>query len=182
MRYFTCRLPAGKSGGLTDWLSLLTELVEWILGMRMVSYFTHIFLIYLKLRSDSKRDGKKREHVIFNQACLRSRQRRANYVYVSASAGQIRSWGGGGGEGGRGRGRFEKNVRSSGKILATPLISPSAICVSAVNICIWSFLAWFSMMRIIYKHDDLDYSQESNCPFCQRGNRAKKRGWLGGKL
>ena len=117
-------------------------------------------MIYLKLRSDSKRDGIKREHVIFNQACLRSRQRRANYVYVSASAGQIWSWGGGGGEG-----RFEKNVRSSGKILATPLISPSAICVSAVNICIWSFLAWFSMMRIIYKHDDLDYSQESNCPF-----------------
>ena len=57
------------------------------------------------------------------------------------------------------------HVRTSGKILAVPLISPSAICVSAVNICIWSFLTWFSMMRIIYKHDDLDYSQESNCPF-----------------
>ena len=66
---------------------------------------------------------------------------------------------------GEGGGRFEKNVRTSGKILATSLISPSAICVSAVNICIWSFLAWFSMMRIIYKHDDLGYSQESNCPF-----------------
>ena len=92
-------------------------------------------MIYLKLRSDSKRDGIKREHVIFNQACLRSRQRRANYVYVSASAGQIWSLGGGGG-GGEGGGRFEKNVRSSGKILATPLISRSAICVSAVNICI----------------------------------------------
>ena len=72
-------------------------------------------MIYLKLRSDSKRDGIKREHVIFNKACLRSRQRRANYVYVSASAGQIWSWGGGGGGG-----RFEKNVRTSEKVLATP--------------------------------------------------------------
>ena len=45
------------------------------------------------MRSDSKRDGIKREQVIFTQACLRSRQRRANYVYVSASAGQIWSWG-----------------------------------------------------------------------------------------
>ena len=53
----------------------------------------------LKMRSGSKRDGIKREHVIFTQACLRSRQRRANYVYVSASAGQIWSWGAGGGEG-----------------------------------------------------------------------------------
>ena len=60
-----------------------------------------------------------------------------------------------------------KNVRTSGKILATPLISHSAfaICVSAVNTCIWSFLAWFSMVRISYKHDDLGYSQESNCSF-----------------
>ena len=72
--------------------------------------------------SDSKRDGIKREHVIFTQACLRSRQRRANYVYVNASAGQIWSWWGGGGVGGR---RFEKNVRTSGKILAMPLISVS---------------------------------------------------------
>ena len=82
------------------------------------------------MRSDSKQDGIKRERVIFTQACLRSRQRSAIYLYVSASAGQIWSWGGGG--------EFEKNVRTSGKILATPLISPSAfaICVSAVNICI----------------------------------------------
>ena len=111
------------------------------------------------MRSDNLRDDIKREHVIFTQACLRSRQRRANYVYVSASAGQIWNW--------SGEGRFEKNVRTSGKILATPLISPSAfaICVSAVNICIWSFLAWFSMMWIIYKHDDLGYSQELNLPF-----------------
>ena len=111
------------------------------------------------MRSDSKLDGIKREHVIFTQACLRSRQRRANYVYVSASAGQIWNW--------SGEGRFEKNVRTSGKILATSLISPSAfaICVSAVNICIWSFLAWVSMMWIIYKHDDLGYSQELNLPF-----------------
>ena len=64
-------------------------------------------MIYLKLRSDSKRDGIKREHVIFNQACLRSRQRRANYVYVSASAGQIWSLGGGG-EGERGEGDLKK--------------------------------------------------------------------------
>ena len=87
-------------------------------------------MIYLKMRSDNMRDGIKREHVIFTQACLRSRQRRANYVYVSASAGQI--WNG------SGEGTFEKNLRTSGKILATPLISPSAfaICVSAVNICI----------------------------------------------
>ena len=55
-------------------------------------------MIYLKMRSDSKRDGIKREHVIFTQACLRSRQRRANYVYVSASAGQIWSWGRGEGD------------------------------------------------------------------------------------
>ena len=80
------------------------------------------------MRSDSKRDGIKREHVIFTQACLRSRQRRANYVCVSASAGQIWSWEGGGG--------VEKNVHTSGKILPTPLISPSAICVSPANICI----------------------------------------------
>ena len=114
------------------------------------------------MRSDNMRDGIKREHVIFTQACLRSRQRRANYVYVSASAGQIWNW--------SGEGRFEKNVRTSGKILATPLISPSAfaICVSAVNICIWSFLAWFSMMWIIYKHDDLGYPQELNLPFCSQ--------------
>ena len=114
------------------------------------------------MRSDNMRDGIKREHVIFTQACLRSRQRRANYVYVSASAGQIWNW--------SGEGTFEKNVRTSGKILATPLISPSAfaICVSAVNICIWSFLAWFSMMWIIYKHDDLGYSQELNLPFCSQ--------------
>ena len=113
------------------------------------------------MRSDSKRDGIKCEHVIFTQACLLNGQRRANYVYVSASAGQIWSWGLGGG------GRFEKNVRTSGKMLGTPLISHSAICVSPVNICIWSFLAWFSMMWIIYKHvdDNLGYSQESNCPF-----------------
>ena len=111
------------------------------------------------MRSDNLRDDIKREHVIFTQACLRSRQRRANYVYVSASAGQIWNW--------SGEGRFEKNVRTSGKILATSLISPSAfaICVSAVNICIWSFLAWVSMMWIIYKHDDLGYSQELNLPF-----------------
>ena len=50
------------------------------------------------MRSDSKRDGIKREHVIFTQACLRSRQRRASYVYVSASAGQIWSWGRGEGD------------------------------------------------------------------------------------
>ena len=114
------------------------------------------------MRSDNLRDGIKREHVIFTQACLRSRQRRANYVYVSASAGQIWNW--------SGEGRFEKNVRTSGKILATSLISPSAfaICVSAVNICIWSFLAWVSMMWIIYKHDDLGYSQELNLPFCSQ--------------
>ena len=72
----------------------------------------------LKMRSGSKRDGIKREHVIFTQACLRSRQRRANYVYVSASAGQMELGGGGRG------GRFEKNVRTSGKILTTPLIFP----------------------------------------------------------
>ena len=47
--------------------------------------------------SDSKRDSIKREHVIFTQACLRRRQRRAYYIYVSASAGQIWSGGGGGG-------------------------------------------------------------------------------------
>ena len=41
------------------------------------------------MRSDGKRDGIKREHVIFTDACLRSRQRSAIYVYVSASAGQI---------------------------------------------------------------------------------------------
>ena len=49
------------------------------------------------MHSDSKQDGIKREHVIFTQACLRSRQRSAIYVYVSASAGQIWSWGGWGG-------------------------------------------------------------------------------------
>ena len=111
------------------------------------------------MRSDNKRDGIKREHVIFTQACLRSRQRRANYICLCECFCRSNL------ELGEGGGRFEKNVRTSGKILATPLISPSAICVSAVNICTWSFLAWFSMMRIIYKHDDLGYSQESNCPF-----------------
>ena len=33
--------------------------------------------VYLKMRADSRRDGIKREHVIFTQACLHSRQRRA---------------------------------------------------------------------------------------------------------
>ena len=110
------------------------------------------------MRSESKRDRIKREYLIFTETYLRSRQRRANYVYVSASC---QSNGGGGREGDL------KNARTSGKILATPLISHSAfaICVSAVNICIWSFLAWFSMVRISYKHDDLGYSQESNCSF-----------------
>ena len=69
------------------------------------------------MRSDSKRDGIKREHVI-SQACLRSRHRRANYVYVSASDGQIWSWDE---EGGGEEREFWKNVRTSGKILATPL-------------------------------------------------------------
>ena len=86
-------------------------------------------MIYLKMRSDSKRDGIKREHVIFTQACLRSRQRRANYVYVSASAGQIWSWGGGEGD-------LKKMCIPLEKIPPTPLISPSAISVSPVNICI----------------------------------------------
>ena len=63
------------------------------------------------MRADSKQDGIKREHVIFTQACLRSRQR-MKYIYVSASAGQIWSCvyvcvcgagvGGGGGGGGGG--------------------------------------------------------------------------------
>ena len=52
------------------------------------------------MRPDSKQDGIKREHVIFTQACLSSRQR-MKYVYVSVSAGQISScvcvWCGGGG-------------------------------------------------------------------------------------
>ena len=86
------------------------------------------------MRSDNLRDDIKREHVIFTQACLRSRQRRANYVYVSAYAGKIWSWGGWGG-------RFEKNVRTSEKILATPLIFPSAICVSAVNINLYLIIS-----------------------------------------
>ena len=88
------------------------------------------------MRSDSKRDGIKLEQVIFTQACLRSRQRRANYVYVSASAGKI--WSGGGGGWG---GRFEKNVRTSEKILATPLIFPSAISVSAVHINLYLIIS-----------------------------------------
>ena len=45
------------------------------------------------MRSDSKLDGIKHKQVIVTQACLRSRQRRANYVYVSASVVQIWSWG-----------------------------------------------------------------------------------------
>ena len=88
------------------------------------------------MRSDSKRDGIKLEQVIFTQACLRSRQRKAHYVYVSASAGKIWSWGGGGGGG-----RFEKNVRTSEKVLATPLIFPSAICVSTVNINLYLIIS-----------------------------------------
>ena len=61
------------------------------------------------MRADSKQDGIKREHVIFTQACPRSRPR-MKYIYVSASAGQIWScvcvcvcvcvWCGGGGGGG----------------------------------------------------------------------------------
>ena len=113
------------------------------------------------MRSDSKLDGIKHKQVIVTQACLRSRQRRANYtsmwVLLLFKFGVGGEWGG--------PPRLRKNVRTSGKILAMPLISPSAICVSAVNICIWSFLARFSMMQIIYKPDDLGYSQESNCPF-----------------
>ena len=72
------------------------------------------------------------------------------------------------GAGGRGEREIWKNVHTSGKILPTPLISPSAFAIVFLQLtwfCIWSFLAWFSMMRIIYKHDDLGYSQESNCPF-----------------
>ena len=49
------------------------------------------------MRSDSKRDGIKRENVIFTQVFLRSRQRRANFVYVSASAAKFRVRGEGGG-------------------------------------------------------------------------------------
>ena len=84
-------------------------------------------MIYLKMRSESKWDSIKREYLIFTETYLRSRQRRANYVYVSASC---QSNGGGGREGDL------KNVRTSGKILATPLIyhSAFAICVSAVHI------------------------------------------------
>ena len=96
------------------------------------------------MRSDSERDGIKREHVIFTQAAVDHWE-----LITSMWVLQPVKFGVGGG------------------ILVTPLISPSAfaIFVSAVNICIWSLLAWFSMMRIIYKNDDLDYSQESNCPF-----------------
>ena len=39
--------------------------------------FVWILMIYLKMCTDSKHDGIKHEHVIFTQACLRSRQRRA---------------------------------------------------------------------------------------------------------
>ena len=67
------------------------------------------------MRSDSKRDGIKREHVIFTQACLRSRQRRANYICLCECFCRSNL------ELGEGEGRFEKNVRTSGKILATPL-------------------------------------------------------------
>ena len=56
-------------------------------------------MIYLKMRSDSKRDGVKREHVIFTQA----RQGRGR----------------GGGGGGGGRGRFEK-MCVPGYALASP--------------------------------------------------------------
>ena len=38
-------------------------------------------MIYLKIRADSKQDGIKREHVIFTQACLHSRQR-GNMIYM----------------------------------------------------------------------------------------------------
>ena len=72
------------------------------------------------------------------------------------------------GAGGRGEREIWKNVHTSGKILPTPLISPSAFAIVFLQLtwfCIWSFLAWFSMMRIIYKHEDLGYSQESNCRF-----------------
>ena len=41
------------------------------------------------MRSESKRDSIKREHVIFTETYLGSRLTRANYVYVSASAGQM---------------------------------------------------------------------------------------------
>ena len=97
------------------------------------------------MRSDSERDGIKREHVIFTQAAVDHWE-----LITSMWVLQPVKFGVGG-----------------GGILVTPLISPSAfaIFVSAVNICIWSLLAWVSMMRIIYKNDDLDYSQESNCPF-----------------
>ena len=94
-----------------------------ISASQRVSDFTIRHPSYLKISSDSKRGGIKREHVIFTYAYLRSRQRRANYVYVSASAGQIWSWRQ------RGRERFWKNVRTSGKILATLLISHSAFAI-----------------------------------------------------
>ena len=117
------------------------------------------------MRSDSKRDGIKLEQVIFTQACLRSRQRRAKYVYVSASAGKIWSGGGGWGGGG-GEGDLKKMCVPLKKSWLPPWFSPVPfLSLQFTLICIWSFLAWFSMMRIIYKHDDLGYSQESNCPF-----------------
>ena len=63
------------------------------------------------MRTDSKHDGIKHEHVIFTQACLRSRQRRARLCQCECF---YRS--------NRGQGGIQKIVRTSGKILATPCI------------------------------------------------------------
>ena len=57
-----------------------------------------ILMIYLKMRTDSKHDGIKHEHVIFTQACPRSRQRRARLCQCECFC-RSNLWRGGGGFG-----------------------------------------------------------------------------------
>ena len=93
-------------------------------------------MIYLKICSDSKWDGIKGEHVIFTQAYLPSRQRRANYVFVAASTGQIWSWGQGG----------EADLKKCSYVWKNPGYAPDfpqcfCHCVSAVNIILYLIIS-----------------------------------------
>ena len=96
------------------------------------------WIVYLKMRADSKRDGIKREHVIFTQACLRSRQR-----MITSSRSNLELWGEGGG------GRFEKLCVPLVKSLLSPC--PRYYNVSQCKIIILASIFGQTFTGVIYQ-------------------------------
>ena len=95
------------------------------------------WMIYFKMRADSKQDGIKCEHVISPRPVFAVDKWEHDYIYTSASASQIWSWGGGGG-------RFGKLCIS----LEKSWLHACKVMCSNTNIhfivLIFSLLAWES--------------------------------------